>query len=263
MTMIVRRIARYGMRDLMRSRWLIGYAGFFAVATSCLLRFSDNDSKALLSLVNVVLLVVPLANLVFGAMYLYGAREFVELLLAQPVRRRELFAGLYLGLTVPVAAAAVVGIGVPLLLQATSTETLRTAAVLGAMCVALSAVFTGLATVIAYSIDDRVRGLATALGVWLAFGVVYDGLVLMAAVQLADYPIERPMLALMIANPIDLARLVMLLRFDVAALLGYTGAVFERFFAGALGLVISGGAIALWAAIPALVGGRLFRRKDF
>ncbi len=263
MTTTITRIARYGMRDLMRSRWLLGYAGFFAIATWCLLRFSDNDSKALLSLVNVVLLVVPLANLVFGAMYLYGAREFVELLLAQPVRRRELFAGLYLGLTVPVATASVLGIGVPLLLQATSLETLRTAAVLGAMCVALSAVFTGLATVIAYSIDDRVRGLATALGVWLMLGVVYDGLVLMAAVQLADYPIERPMLALMIANPIDLARLVMLLRFDVAALLGYTGAVFERFFAGTTGLVVAGCAISLWAALPALAGGRLFRRKDF
>jgi Cu-processing system permease protein len=263
MTNTIRKIASYGVRDLVRSRWLLGYTGFFAIATWCLLRFSDTDTKALLSLVNVVLLVVPLANLVFGAMYLYGAREFVELLLAQPVRRRELFAGLYLGLTVPVAAASVVGIGVPLLMQGPSTDTLRTAAVLGIMCIALSAVFTGIAAVIAYSIDDRVRGLATALGVWLLFGVVYDGLVLMAAVQFADYPLERPMLALMIANPIDLARLVMLLRFDVAALLGYTGAVFERFFSGAPGIVIAGSAIALWAALPALAGGRLFRRKDF
>jgi Cu-processing system permease protein len=263
MTTTIRKIARYGVRDLVRSRWLLGYAGFFAVATWALLRFSDNESKALLSLVNVVLLVVPLANLVFGAMYLYGAREFVELLLAQPVRRRELFAGLYFGLTVPVALASVIGLGVPLLLQGPSSATMRTAAVLGVMCVALSAVFTGIATVIAYSIEDRVRGLATALGVWLMMAVVYDGLVLMAAVQFADYPLEKPMLALMIANPIDLARLVLLLQFDVAALLGYTGAVFEQFFAGATGLIVAGSAIALWAAVPALAGGRLFRRKDF
>jgi Cu-processing system ATP-binding protein len=73
MTTIVRKIARYGVRDLVRSRWLLGYAGFFAIATWSLLRFSDTETKALLSLVNVVLLVVPLANLVFGAMYLYGA----------------------------------------------------------------------------------------------------------------------------------------------------------------------------------------------
>jgi len=84
MTTIVRKIARYGVRDLVRSRWLLGYAGFFAAATWSLLRFSDTETKALLSLVNVVLLVVPLANLIFGAMYLYGAREFVELFSHSP-----------------------------------------------------------------------------------------------------------------------------------------------------------------------------------
>ena len=263
MTHIVSKIARYGVRDLVRSRWLAGYAGFFAAATWALLRFSDNESKALLSLVNVVLLVVPLANLVFGAMYLYGAREFVELLLSQPVRRRELFAGLYLGLAVPVALAAVVGMGVPLLLQGASRSTLETGVVLGAMSIALSAVFTGIATVIAYRVDDRVRGVATALGVWLALAVVYDGIVLLAAVQFADYPLERPMLALMIANPIDLARLVLLLHFDIAALLGYTGAVFEQFVGHAMGPLVAGLAIALWVVIPGLGGARLFRRKDF
>jgi len=263
MTPIVRKIASYGVRDLVRSRWLLAYAGFFLIATWALLRFSDTEGKALLSLVNVVLLVVPLANLVFGAMYLYGAREFVELLLAQPVRRRELFAGLYLGLMLPVAGAAVFGIGVPLLFQASSPATLRTAGLLAVMCVALSAVFTGIAAVIAYSIEDRVRGLASALGVWLLLAVVYDGLVLMAAMQFAEYPLERPMLAMMIANPIDLARLVLLLQFDVAALLGYTGAVFERFFDASTGLIVAGGAIALWVAVPALAGARLFRRKDF
>src|SRR5688572_33472625 len=53
-------IARYGVRDLVRSRWVLGYAAFFALATFVLLRFSDSETKALLSLTNVVLLVVPL-----------------------------------------------------------------------------------------------------------------------------------------------------------------------------------------------------------
>ena len=75
-------------------------------------------------------------------------------------------------------------------------------------------------------------------------------LVLLAAVQFADYPLERPMLALMIANPIDLARLVLLLHFDVAALLGYTGAVFERFVGGALGLVVAGARFSPGLQLP-------------
>jgi Cu-processing system permease protein len=247
----------------MRSRWLLAYTGFFAVATWALLRFSDNESKALLSLVNVVLLVVPLANLVFGAMYLYTAREFVELLLAQPVQRRQLFGGLYLGLAAPIALAAVVGMGAPMIFEGVSMKTLETGALLGVMSVALSAAFTGIAAVIVYSVEDRVRGLALALGVWLMLAVVYDGIALLAAVQFAEYPLERPMLALMIANPIDLARLVLLLHFDVAALLGYTGAVFEQFVGRSMGPVVAGTAIALWVAAPTLAATRLFRRKDF
>jgi Cu-processing system permease protein len=263
MTTTIRKVARYGIRDLIRSRWLLGYTVFFGLATWALLRFSDNETKALLSLVNVVLLVVPLANLVFGAMYLYGAREFVELLLAQPLRRRELFAGLYLGLTAPVSLAATMGIGAPLVMQGVSAAGFRTGLLLALISVMLSAVFTGIATVICYWIEDRVRGLATALGVWLALAIVYDGIALLAAVQFADYPLERPMLALMLANPIDLARLVLLLHFDVAALLGYTGAVFERFVGGTTGFIVAAIALSTWAAIPALAGARLFRRKDF
>lgn len=256
-------IARSGVRDLMRSRWLIAYAAFFFIATTALLRFSDTETKALLSLVNVVLLVVPLCNIVFGAMYLYAAREFVELLLAQPIRRTQLFAGLYLGLTLPVAAAAVVGIVVPLVLHGTSGDALAIGLMLAGVATVLSAIFTALAAVIAYAVEDRVRGLAVAIGVWLAVAVIYDALVLMAAVQLADYPLERPMLAAMIGNPIDLARLLLLTRFDVAALLGYTGAAFQQFFGSTGGLYVAAGAVALWVAVPALAGARLFHRKDF
>jgi Cu-processing system permease protein len=263
MNQSVLRIASYGARDLVRSRWLMGYATFFLAAGWGLLRFSDSETKALLSLVNVVLFVVPLATLVFGAMYLYASREFVELLLAQPVRRRDVFAGLYLGLTAPLAVAAVGGFALPLLLQGASAASIRSGVTLAALTVLLSAVFTGIAAVIAYSIDDRVRGLAAALGVGLSLAVIYDGVVLFVAVQLADYPLEQPMLAMMIANPIDLARMVLLLQFDLAALLGYTGAVFQRFFAAAPGAAIAAAALGLWTALPVIAGGRLFNRKDF
>lgn len=256
------RIAGYGMRDLLRSRWLLAYALFFFLATFALARFSDTEAKALLSLSNVVLLVVPLANVVFGTMYLYGSREFVELLLAQPVRRSTLFGGLYAGLTIPVALASSAAIVLPFLLRGAGARTLGIVATVALVSALLSAVFSSIAAVIAYAIEDRVRGLVAAIGVWLLMAVLYDAGVLMAAVQFADYPLERAMLGAMVLNPIDLARLLVLQQFDVAALLGYTGAVFQRFFAGA-GLYAAGGAALLWILAPAFAGAWLFRRKDF
>ncbi len=251
------------IRDLLRSRWLIAYAAFFFLATGALLRFSDTETKALLSLVNVVLLVVPLANVVFGAMYLYASREFVELLLAQPIRRSQLFAALYLGLTLPIAIATVAGIALPLALSRVTPGALGIGLLLGGVGAVLGAVFTGIATMVAYWIEDRVRGLAVAIGCWLTLAVAYDALVLMAAVQFADYPIERPMLVALMLNPIDLARLALLRQFDVAALLGYTGAVFQQFLGGIRGLLAATGAVVLWVTVPTLVGARLFHRKDF
>lgn len=256
------KITRYVARDLVRSRWLLAYAAFFTAATALLLRFSDSPAKALVSIANVVLLVVPLANVVFGAMYLYAAREFVELLLAQPIRRPALFAGLLLGLAVPVTGASVAGILGPLVLLGVAGPALLTGLVVAGLAAALSAIFTAIAGVVVFAIEDRVRGLAAAIGVWLLLALVYDAAVLLVASQLADHPLERPMLAAMLANPIDLSRLVLLVRLDGGALLGYTGAVFQRFFGGA-GFYVAAAAVALWLALPAFVGARLFRHKDF
>jgi Cu-processing system permease protein len=259
----VLRIARFGVRDLTRSRWLAVYALFFAFAAWALFRFSDTEQKALLSLANVALFVVPLASVVFGAVYLYGSREFVELMLAQPIARKRLFAGQYLGLVASLAGAGVIGLGVPLLALVRTRESLAPGLLLVAMTVALSSTFAGIAAVIVYCIEDRVRGLATALGAWLLLAVAYDAGVLLLATQFADYPIERGLLAAMIANPLDLARLLLLFQFDVAALLGYTGAVFEHFFGAALGAVVAATALLAWTVIPAAVGRRLFIRRDF
>lgn len=258
------KIARYELRDVARSRWLIGYAAFFLLVTDVLLRFSDSGTKALLSLMSVVLFIVPLVSAVFGTIYLYHAREFTELMLAQPVTRRQMFAGLYLGLAVPLATAFVAGTAVPFAVHGLDDPALRgTLAAMLASGVALTGVFVAIAMVISVVADDKVKGLGAAIAVWLAFAVLYDGVVMLLVTAFADYPLERPMLALMMANPVDLARVALLLRFDVAALLGYTGAVFSRFFAGATGFAVVGGVLALWIAVPLAIGARRFRRRDF
>jgi Cu-processing system permease protein len=52
------------------------------------------------------------------------------------------------------------------------------------------------------------------------------------------------------------------MRLDAAALLGYTGAVFERFFGGS-GAWLAAGMLLFWIAAPVAAGARWFRRKDF
>jgi Cu-processing system permease protein len=127
---------------------------------------------------------------------------------------------------------------------------------------ALTAVFTALAYLIAVTFQDRAAGLGAAILVWLLLAVVYDGVILMGTAIFADYPIETPVLAAMVLNPIDLARVLLLLKIDIAALMGYTGAVFERFFGSGRGLIVSSAALALWIGIPAWLGMRRFAARD-
>lgn len=252
-----------GLRDLSRNRWIAAYTLAFLGIAEGLFWFGGTGPQVLLSMLNLVLLVLPLVALVFGTIHVYASREFVELLLAQPVPRRQLFTGLYLGLALPLAGAFLVGAGIPFAVHAHDGASAGGVAVLLLAGVVLSLAFAAIATWIALRTDDRLKGVGIALGTWLAATVLYDGLVLGAAAAFGDYPLERPLLALMLANPVDVARVLVLTQLDVSALMGYTGALFEHTFGTALGMSLAAVALVAWCAIPLALAERRFFRRDF
>lgn len=257
-------IALFQARNVARSRWVLAYTAFFLMATEGLLRFSGSRAGTILSLANVILYIVPLVTLVVGSVYMYNAREFIELLLAQPVNRVRLFAGLYGGIALPLTLSLLVGVAVPFLVRGFGD---RSEAVLLAILlligVTLTLCFTGVALVIALHSDDRLRGLTMAIAIWLFSAVVYDAGILAVVATFSDYPLERPLLALTLFNPIDLARVAVMLQLDVSALMGYTGAVFQQFLGGNLGFLLAIGCLSVWVCAPAVIGARMFVRKDF
>ncbi len=262
--MIATKILRYELNDLRRSRWVMGYALLLLLLTDALLRFGGGGPRAVLSLMNVVLIFVPLVSVVFGAMYLYGAREFIELLLAQPVGRAELFAGLYWGLALPLAGALALGVGLPFLWHGGGEEGLVGPVVMLITCgVLLTLAFTAVAFLVSLVFEDRAKGLGAAILLWLASAALYDAFLVFVTTAFSDYPLEGPLIGLTLLNPVDLARVMLLLQFDTAALMGYTGAVFERFFGTLFGIAIAGGALLLWTLAPLALALARFRTKDF
>jgi Cu-processing system permease protein len=129
--------------------------------------------------------------------------------------------------------------------------------------VLLTLVFTAFALAVSVVIEDRARGLGAALIVWLLTTLVYDGLILLVTTAFDRYPLEGPLLVLVFLNPVDLARVLLLLSFDISALMGYTGAVYERFFQGGGGAAAAFLMLLACAAVPFLLGLHWFRRKDF
>ena len=56
---------------------------------------------------------------------------------------------------------------------------------------------------------------------------------------------------------------LILLKLDISALLGYTGAVFKQFFGTNFGLLVSFATLVLWVVLPILRIVIKSKRKDF
>ncbi len=258
------KILRYELHNMARSKWLVGIALMLMVVTEVLFRFGGDPGKTIMSLMNVVLVIVPLLSLVLGTIYFYSSREFNELLLAQPVNRTSIYLGKLVGFSGALALAFVVGVGLPFLMHSYGLRAyagkVATLLVVGCCFVVI---FSALAFYAATRFEDRIKGLGAVLVAWFVLSVIWDGVILLFVHLARNYPYEPGLLALVFINPIDLGRILILLQLDISALMGYTGAVFRNVFGTANGTLLSAVAMVVYATVPVLLGLRTFRRRDF
>jgi len=258
------KIFKYSFFDMFRNRWMFIYMAFYLLLTSALLMLSSDFTKVLISLTNVILMLTPLIGMLFGTMYYYSSKEFIELLLAQPLSRKAVFTGTYLGLAFSLSMSLLIGVSLPLLLFGiASTPAFSTFIVLMGMAIVLSVVFSLLAFLIAIRFDDKIKGFGMAIFAWLFFAIIYDGIFLLLLLVFKEYPLEKMTIGLTLFNPIDLARILIILKLDISAMMGYTGAVLQKFFGSSWGAFIIITTLTLWIAIPFLGVLRLSAKKNF
>ncbi len=248
----------------MRSRWSYVYFLFYLALGFVLLFLNTDISKAVITLLNIIIVLTPLIGTIFGVMYYYNSREFTELLLAQPIKRSTIFFGQYVGLALSLSLSLVLGLGIPFiaygLFQSAAIWDFGMLLVVGGM---LTFIFVALSYNIALSNENRIKGFGYAILLWLALAVIYDGLFLISLVYFDDYPLDKVALALTAFNPIDLSRILIILKLDISALLGYTGAVLQQYFGTGLGILYSLILMCMWIVLPLLRILRVSRNKDF
>lgn len=252
------KIIKYVLLDILRNRVVLAYTAFLLLISLSVFNLEDSASKGMLSLLQVVLIIVPLVSIVFSTIYMYNASEFIELLVAQPLRRSALWGSIFLALLLALSIALLAGIGIPVLLYCADIR----GATLAGTALALSAIFVAIAMLASVLTRDKAKGIGISILLWFYFALIYDGLVLFFLFQFSDYPLETPMVALTALNPIDLARILMLLQLDISALLGYTGAVFREIFGGTTGILLSALVMLAWCLTPYWFSRRKFIRKD-
>ncbi|WP_438426471.1 ABC transporter permease [Aquimarina macrocephali] len=258
------KILKYSFYDLIRSRWSYVYLLFY-LALGFVLLFLNNDlSKAVITLMNVIIILVPLIGTIFGVMYYYNSKEFTELLLAQPIKRSSIFIGQYLGVALSLSMSLVIGLGLPFamygLFQSSAIWEFSLLLITGTF---LTLIFTALAFNIALYNENKIKGFSYAILLWLFMAVIYDGLFLMSLIMFESYPLDKFSIGVTLFNPIDLSRILILLKLDISALLGYTGAVFQKFFGTNLGVILSCIALSIWVFLPTFNIYRKSKKKDF
>jgi len=252
------RIVKYVLYDILQNRIVIGYTLFLFAVSFGLFNLSGDPTKGLVSLLNIVLIVAPLVSIVFATIHFYNAAEFIELLAAQPIRRSVIVWSEFVGLAVAMTLSVLVGLGIPIALFAMNATGLT----LLVVAAGLSVAFVSIALLASVLTRDKAKGIGVALLLWFYFALLYDALVLYLMFSFADYPLEKAMVGVIALNPIDLARVVVLLQMDISALMGYTGALFREFLGTGWGVVFAAVTMTLWIILPMLWAARVFRKKD-
>ena len=252
------RIVKYVFYDLLRTRFVLLYTLLLLVSTVVLFQFDSDPGKIILSLLNIVLMVVPLVSVVFTTIHFFNSYEFIELMLAQPVNRPVIFLSEFLALASSLCLAYLIGVGIPIVAYGAFSGG-PTLLFSGLM---LTLVFVALAFLASVLTRDKAKAIGLALLFWFYFSLIYDGILLWVIFAFSDYPLEKVTLALVALNPVDLARIIMLLKLDISALMGYTGAFYKNFFGSYWGMLFSTGVLFVWVALPLSLATRIFAKKD-
>lgn len=270
----IRVVAREEYRRALETRWLFGFSALFALMVLGLSYFGlaqarevgfQSFARVTLSLMNLVLMIVPLVALMLGVTSLGGAHDGLALLLAQPIGRAEVLAGKFLGLAGALAIAQALGFGgggVVVALQG-GLDQVPAYLVLVSLSMVLGWLTLSASICIAALWPDRLRAMATALMLWLLMVIAYDLVVLGATAVLSGLPLQTVLFPALLLNPVDLVRVLTTLAVGSGVLFGPTSAVLMRTFGSTAGIAVGLAVLVVETAVPLLIAVHVFRRRDW
>ena len=109
---LVKKILFYEIHNTIRSKWVMLYTFFFFLVGYGLFTFSGDVNKAYISLMHIIIFIIPLVSIIFGSIYFYNSREFIEMMLSQPIDRKSLYFGIFLGTAIPLSAGFSIGFSI-------------------------------------------------------------------------------------------------------------------------------------------------------
>ncbi len=221
-------ITQKELQDARRNRWYLIYVLVFtglALALAWLGMTGLGDyglagfGRTAASIINIVLLIVPLMGLTVGAISLAGERERSTLLylLAQPVTQLEVLLGKYIGLGIALFSALIFGFGISGILIAIQggTAEVRLYSLMVMLAFLLALVSLSLGFLISSTVRKGSTAVSIALFVWLLL-LVFGDLGLMGTAMVLKLSVSQ-LFTLTVLNPMQI--------FKIAAILNIRGSL--------------------------------------
>jgi Cu-processing system permease protein len=259
-----------------RSRWTQIFAVVFALLALAVAASGyvlsggygvQDFSRAAVSLVQLVLLLVPMTAVIMGVFSLLPERGAAELLYSQPAPRGAILIGKLLGLFEALVAAQAIGFGAAglVIYNQAGEGGLGGFVALALAAALLTAIFLGIAAAICTGNlgARRSRALAIALVVWFLTVVLLDVVALAVASLLRSGPASRLLITAALANPVGAVRTGALLLMEGTAAFGAASLALLRFTKGPVGAgLLIGASILLWIVVPVWVASRRLAKAD-
>jgi Cu-processing system permease protein len=257
-----------------RNRWVISFALLFALLTLLIAYFGmvtsgyagfQDFTRTAASIVNLGGFLVPLFALLLGVFSFITNAEYFELLVTQPVSRTRVLLGRYLGVLLTVLGASLLGFGLSgaLIAMVVGVPGAQSYLLVVVYSLSLAVVFAGLSVLISLVARRRQIAVGIAIAIWVFYELVYGVLMLGTTLYLPPPVLKTVLLAGLLGNPVDIARVLSLLEVGGPYLFGPAGATLVKLTGSATAATLCGVlGLLLWIVAPMAVAVRIFRKQD-
>lgn len=268
-------VAEKELLEAVRSRWLSTFTIVFALLALFISFFGMSGlgvggqqgfNRVTASLLNLVLYLLPLIALVMGSSTIAGEKEAgsLHVLLTQPVKKSEVIIGKFCGLSLALIASILTGFGGAGVIIAWKTGAINIIdyLVFVALSMVLALVFLSISLLISVIVPRRAQALGLGIFIWFLMILVYDFLAIGVATLPRVSLILPLLLSLLLANPADIVRVLVILQLGGEETFGPTLVALTRMLTDSSGVLLLLVFLVLWIVVPLTVSTLLFSRKQ-
>jgi Cu-processing system permease protein len=267
-------IAKQELKLSLRNRWVLSFLilftvltlgiSYFGMITSGYVGFQD-FRRTSASIINLSAYLIPLFALLIGVFSFISFREYLELLVTQPVTRTQILLGKYLGMFSAILVATLTGFGIPGLISAIRIGAVGAGRYMAVvlLSILLTASFLSIAILIVILMKRRLAAVGLAIGVWFFFVMFYDLIIMAMTLFFKKSVLHYLLIFGLLGNPVDIVRVMSLLSIGGTPLFGPAGASLIKMFENPVILsTVFSLALGLWIIVPFILALIIFKRQS-